>query len=121
MLSSAKKRYLLAIYELSESGNEVFSKDIAGVLRVKRPSVAKMLKSMETEGFFCKEYYGKVGLSKEGARIASRLFTQYLILNEFFLNYLKVPKDDARNDAITCLCDLSESSLEKLEEIVLKK
>lgn len=121
MLSSAKKRYLLTIYELGEYGNDVFSKDIAASLNVKRPSVAKMLKAMEEENLFCKEYYGKVQLSELGARIANQLYTKYLLLYTFFCEFLQVSKEDARSDAILCLCDLSEDSAEKIASLVLEK
>lgn len=121
MLSSAKKRYLLVIYELSENGKDVFSKDIAIALHVKRPSVAKMLKAMEEDNLFCKEYYGKVQLNEKGTRIANRLYTEYLLLYEFFHGLLKVPKENARHDAIICLCDLSEDSVEKVARMVIRK
>jgi DtxR family Mn-dependent transcriptional regulator len=120
MLSSAKKRYLLTVYELGQNGNEVFSKDIAASLNVKRPSVSKMLKSMEEENLFCKESYGKVQLSENGARIANRLYTNYLLLFTFFCEHLKVSRKDARHDAIVCLCDLSEDSAEKIASLVLE-
>jgi DtxR family Mn-dependent transcriptional regulator len=120
LLSSAKKKYLLVIYELSENGKDVFSKDIASALGIKRPSVAKMIKAMEEDDLFCKEYYGKVLFSEKGVRIASRLYTQYLLLYEFFKKHLMVSHSDARHDAMICLCDLSKTSVERIEELVLK-
>ncbi len=119
MLSSAKKKYLLVIYELSENGKDVFSKDIASALGIKRPSVAKMLKAMEEDNLFCKEYYGKVLFSEKGVRVASQLYTQYLLLYEFFREHLMVSHTDARHDAMICLCDLSEKSVGKIEKLVL--
>lgn len=121
MLSSAKKRYLLMIYELGENGNDVFSKDIATALNVKRPSVSKMLKTMADENLFCKEDYGQVHLTKLGAQLANQLYTNYLLLFSFFREQLKVSIQDARHDAILCLCDLSEDSMEKIVSTVLER
>lgn len=121
MLSSAKKRYLLAIHELGERGNEIFSKDIAFSLKIKRSSVSKMLKAMAEDNLICKEYYGKVQFSEQGARLANRLYTRYRLLYEYFYKYLQVSGEEARQDAIFCLCDLSENSLQKIASFVSEK
>ena len=47
MLSAAKKRYLFAIYELGQTGKPIRSKDIASSLKLKPPSVSKMLNEMK--------------------------------------------------------------------------
>lgn len=119
MLSSAKKRYLLAIYELGEQGNEVHSKDIANALKVKRPSTSKMLKALSEEELIDKEYYGTVRFTPRGAQLANQLYTRYLLLNSFFQTTLQTDAHSARHDAILCLCELSDSSIEKLSSIVL--
>lgn len=119
MLSSAKKRYLLAIYELGEQGNEVYSKEIAAALKVKRPSTSKMLKSLTEDELIDKEYYGTVRFTQKGAQLANQLYTNYLLLNSFFTDTLEVEKSSARQDAVHCLCELSEDSIEKLSCLVL--
>lgn len=121
MLSSAKKRYLLAIYELGKSGNEVFSKDIAISLKIKRSSVSRMLKSIAEDSLICKEYYGRVQFSEQGTRFANQLYTKYLLLYSYFCKYLRVPEEEARHDAILCLCELSDNSIQKIAFIVLDK
>lgn len=120
MLSSAKKRYLFAIYELGENGNEVYSKDIAASLKVKRSSVSQMLKAIAEDNLICKEYYGKVQFSEQGARLANQLYTKYLLLYAFFRKQLQVSEEDARHDAILCLCDLSVDSVNKISARVLE-
>lgn len=120
MLSSSKKRYLFAIYELGSDGREVHCKDIAASLQVKRPSVSKMLNFLAEEGMVEKECYGSVHFTDEGARIANQLFTNYLILCTFFFEQLHVSAENARHDAIFSLCELSDESIENFSEIVLK-
>lgn len=119
MLSSAKKRYLFSIYELGQSGNEVLSKDIASSLGVKRPSASKMLNTLADEGLIEKEYYGTVQFTQAGARLANKLYTNYLLLHAYFLDILGIPPADARKDSILCLCELSENGIERISSLIL--
>nr|WP_319487748.1 metal-dependent transcriptional regulator [uncultured Caproiciproducens sp.] len=120
MLSSSKKRYLFAIYELGFDGREVRCKDIAASLQVKRPSVSKMLNFLTEDGIIEKECYGSVHFTDEGARMANKLYTNYLLLCTFFFEQLHVSAENSRHDAIFSLCDLSDESIEHFSEIVLK-
>lgn len=121
MLSSAKKRYLLVIYELGGHGNEILSKDIAISLKIKRSSVSSMLQAIANDNLISKEYYGKVQFSEEGARLANQLYIKYQLLYAYVFNHLQVCEEEARQDAILCLCDLSENSLKKMASLVLEK
>ena len=60
MLSAAKKRYLFAIYELGQTGKPIRSKDIASSLKLKPPSVSKMLNALSEDDLIEKEFYGTV-------------------------------------------------------------
>ena len=119
MLSSGKKRYLFAIYELGQEGAAVRSKDIAASLAVKRPSVSKMLGILAEEGLIEKEYYGTVTFTAEGACLSNHLYTSYLLLYAFFREHLHVPEEDARHDAIFCLCSLSDNGVDHLSGLML--
>lgn len=120
MLSSAKKRYLLAAYELGEDSDQgVRSKDIAKKLHVQRPSASKMIHVLCDEGLFHKEYSGKVYVTAQGFRYANRLYTDYLLLFEYFAGRLSIREENARKDAMTCLCDLSEEDRQSLISLVL--
>ncbi len=122
MLSSAKKRYLLAAYELADDISKgVRSKDIADRLCVQRPSASKMIHALCEEGLFDKEYYGKVHFTPEGLRYANRLYTDYLLLFEYFDGKLSLQEQNARRDAVTCLCDLSEEGRQSIISLVLSQ
>ena len=120
MLSSGKKRYLFAIYELGQEGAAVRSKDIAVSLSVKRPSVSKMLGNLAEDGLIEKEYYGTVTVTAEGARLSNWLYTSYLLLYGFFHEQLGLPEPDARHDAIVCLCSLSDDGVDRLSGRMLE-
>ncbi len=121
MLSASKKRYLFTIYELGCDGRAVQCKDIASSLGVKRPSTSKMLKILaEEDQLIEKEYYGTVQFTATGAKLANELFTSYQLLYAFFCNELGTPPEQARKDAVFCLCGLSEESIERIAQRVLK-
>ncbi len=113
-LTPSATRYLLAIYQLSDGGHAVRSVDVAQELSVARASVVKMLHRLVADGFIQKEYYGNIQLTPAGIREANRIYTLFAILEHFFSNSLQVSEESAKQDAISCLCFLSEESLEQL-------
>ena len=74
MLSAAKKRYLFAIYELGQTGKPIRSKDIASSLKLKPPSVSKMLNALSEDDLIEKEFYGTVTFTQSGAAMANQLY-----------------------------------------------
>lgn len=121
MLSSAKKKYLFAICKLGLDGNRVQSSDIASFLQVKRPSVSKMLKALSDDGLIEKEYYGKIAFTRLGLQIANGLYTNYLLLFEYFSKWLYLSEKNAAHDALICICDFSDEGVEKHISILLNK
>lgn len=121
LLSTTQKRYLFAIGKLGLEGNEVVSKDIAADLGVKRPSASKMLTVLTENGLIEKEYYGKVLLTQQGLRLANGLYTNYLLLYEYFHTYLGVGEADAEHDALSCVCELSPDGLQRMVSHTLRK
>ena len=92
MLSAAKKRYLFAIYELGQTGKPIRSKDIASSLKLKPPSVSKMLNALSEDDLIEKEFYGTVTFTQSGAAMANQLYMDYLTLFAFFHQALEIPK-----------------------------
>ena len=70
--SSAHLRYLLVIDRLSEEGGAVSSVEVARALGVKKPSVTRMLETLQEKGLAEKERYGKIALTPAGAETARR-------------------------------------------------
>ena len=113
-LSSAAMRYLLVIYELSDGGKPVRSVDIARALEVSPASVVHMMGVLAGEGLVLKRHYGQVQLTAEGIRASNQLYTKCTILESFLLQELDVSRETARQDAVACLCSLSEESIERV-------
>ena len=120
-LSSAAVRYLLVIYELSDGGRAVRSVDIARALEVSPASVVHMMGVLASEGLILKRHYGQVQLTHEGIRASNQLYTKCTILESFLMEELDVCRETARQDAVACLCSLSDESIEQVIRRVLEK
>ena len=105
MLSSTKKKYMFIIYELGNTGQNVRSVDIAKALAVKKASVSLMLPRLIE-----RTQNGSITFTPEGARFAANLYLQYLTLYQFFKEKLGGTHEAARQDAICCLCSLTEEA-----------
>lgn len=121
MLSCARIKYLFAIYELGAEGNEVRLTDIANILKVKKSSVSKMLTAIAEDKLIEKRGNGTIHFTEEGAKLVNQLYVKYITLNQFFKGHIGSNEEDARKDAIACLCNLSEGNSEKIASIVSLK
>ena len=119
-LSPAAIRYLLAIYQLSDGGNPVRSVDIAQRMGVSPASVVHMRGVLTNEGLIAKKHYGRVRFTGKGARVAGRIYTSYVLIENFFTQNLGISDTAAREDAQACLSVLSEESLLLLEKLALE-
>ena len=58
-LTPAHLRYLLAIYEVSQTHLDISSRSIAEKLGVTKPSVVRVMNLLMERGMIVKEYYGR--------------------------------------------------------------
>ena len=118
-MSAAATRYLLAIYALSREGEAVRSVAISRALGVSPASVVHMLGVLGEEGLVDKRHYGRVRLTGEGLWCAGQLARRCALVEAFLLEELGVAPETARQDAVGCLCALSEESVEQIARRVL--
>ena len=64
-LTEAHLRYLLAIYEVSQTHLDISSRSIAEKLGVTKPSVVRIMNLLMERGMIVKEHYGKIYMAKE--------------------------------------------------------
>ncbi len=69
-LTPAHLRYLLAIYEVSQTHLDISSRSIAEKLGVTKPSVVRVMNLLMERGMIVKEYYGKIYLTDRGIFVA---------------------------------------------------
>lgn len=120
-LSTAAMRYLVTIYELSDGGSQVRSVDIARSLGVSPASVVHMMNVLMAEDLVRKRHYGQIQLTCNGIRVANQLYTRATILESFFIEELDIDSSIARQDAVACLCALSEESVEHISQRMFQK
>lgn len=79
-LTGNQIRYLLAIYDLSQTKHVVKSIDVANELDLSRASVHKMLKSLKEAKCVKQELYGTLSLTNYGNRLACDYQKKYDLL-----------------------------------------
>lgn len=120
MQDATKKKYLLAIYDLGKNGEEVRSVEIANWLHVKKSSVSGVLAALAEENMIEKKHYGTVRFTADGAKYASLLYTDYLVLQKFFEQHIGSTPQTAMLDAVSSVCILTEETKKKIGNLLLK-
>ncbi len=121
MLTYAQKKYLFAIYTLSQKSEEVRSAEVAGFVGVSRASTVKMTRRLTDGGYILKEPYGRITLTDEGIKAANSLFTDCLILSDFLEKQAGVAHEKAASDAVTIMSRVSEETAEGLMRYILAR
>ena len=75
-LTPAHLRYLLAIYEVSQTHLDICSRSIAEKLGVTKPSVVRIMNLLMERGMIVKEHYGKIYLTDRGIFVAKEVRRQ---------------------------------------------
>lgn len=80
----AQLRYLTAIYEISQRKLEVSSVEVARVLNVSKPAVARMLKPLMEQKLIVKKPYGRIYLTDRGIFLARLYRAQRDLIRDKF-------------------------------------
>ena len=75
-LTEAHLRYLLAIYEVSQTHLDISSRSIAEKLGVTKPSVVRIMNLLMERGMIVKEHYGKIYMTDRGIFVAKEVRAQ---------------------------------------------
>lgn len=119
MLTYAQKKYLFAIYRLGMNGSVISSSDVSRLVGVSKVSTVKMTQRLSDEGYILKEPYGKISLTESGIKAASSLFTSSVILCDFLHKQVGIDQQEADQDAVKIVAQVSEKSVEKLVKFAL--
>ncbi len=99
-MSSSLEDYLEAIAEITEDKGHAHTKDIAGRLGVKMPSVTNALQALAARELIRYQSHLPVVLTPEGAELAAKIRHRHESLRAFFSNILKL--EDEKADALAC-------------------
>ena len=83
-LTPAHLRYLLAIYEVSQTHLDISSRSIAEKLGVTKPSVVRIMNLLMERGMIVKEHYGKIYLTDRGIWVAKQVDRELKAILEHF-------------------------------------
>ena len=101
--------YLEAMLMMREQHGYIRSIDIAGELKVSKPSVSYAVKRLRENGYILMYKDGLITLTDKGMDIAERVYDRHKTLTRF-LQSIGVSEDAARADACKIEHDLSEET-----------
>lgn len=113
-LTPRKEDYIKAIYKLSERNRAVRVKDIAQVMGVRAPTVVGIVSMLKEDGYVEQEPYGYLELTALGREKAKALIHREQLIYKFFEDVLKLPSDEAKNNACAIEHYISPVCLERL-------
>ena len=108
-LTPAHLRYLLAIYEVSQTHLDICSRSIAEKLGVTKPSVVRIMNLLMDRGMIVKEHYGKIYLTDRGIFVAKEVKEQLeTVLTNFPPVKIDLTDEERYNAALALTSALPE-------------
>lgn len=98
-LSESLEDYLEAIYNEVKLKGEAKVTDISNILNVKKASVTGALINLKNKKLINYEPYSSITLTKTGEKLAAEIIERHMVMCEFLENILKLPKDEAIENA----------------------
>mgnify|MGYP003388906161 FL=1 len=116
-ISSRVEDYLEVISELVDMKGYAATLDISRYMNVSAPSVTKMLKKLDAEGYLEYEKYYGINLTEKGQQIADMIKQKHGILLEFF-EILGIGKEIANQDAEGIEHHLNPKTIRQIRKFV---
>ena len=116
-ISDRVEDYLEVISELVDMKGYAATLDISRYMNVSAPSVTKMLKKLDAEGFLEYEKYYGINLTEKGQRIADTIKQKHGILLDFF-EILGIGKEIANQDAEGIEHHLNPKTIRQIRKFV---
>ena len=116
-VSDRVEDYLEVISELVDMKGYAATLDVSRYMNVSAPSVTKMLKKLDAEGFIEYEKYYGINLTDKGQRIADNIKQKHGILLEFF-EILGIGKEIANQDAEGIEHHLNPKTIRQIRKFV---
>ena len=115
---SGQIKYLIAIKEIADSGENVRCVTISRHLGVSRPSVSKMLRGLVSRGYVHEDFCSSVTLTPEGRKAVDEIFSCFTEGYMFFHKFLGLPHEEAHEQAVTFITTFPQDTCERLQGIV---
>lgn len=120
VITHSAAHHLLAILELTEKRGYARVTDVAKFLEITTGSASTNLKSLKQKGLVVEDDNRFISLSKEGENLAKAILNRRYVLENFFINVLKVSAEQAEKDACKTEHLLSRETTMKMAEFIKK-
>lgn len=117
-ICSGQIKYLIAIYQLKQTGKKVKCVTIANYLKVSRPSVSKTLRCLADFGLVYKNFCNSVEFTEEGIKTINELMRNYDSIYLFFRQFLKLGSEQAQEHTIKFITDFPQDTCDRLSHLV---
>lgn len=117
---SAQVKYLVAIKELSEQDEYVKCVSISRHLGVSRPCVSKTMRCLANSGLIYEDFCNSIVLTPQGEETVKEIFSNFNEVYTFFHKFLKLPHEEAHEQALTFIMHFPEDTCERLKKIVMR-
>jgi len=111
-------KYLVAIKELTDIDEYVRCVNISRHLGVSRPSVSKMLRCLANSGLVYEDFCNSVVLTPEGEETVNEIFSSFREIYIFFRKFLKLPEEEAHDQAVRFITDYPKDTCDRLKSLV---
>jgi len=117
-LCSGQIKYLIAIYQLKQTGEKVRCVTIANYLHVSRPSVSKTLRCLADSSLVYKNFCNSVEFTDEGIKTVSELMQNYNEIYTFFRQFLKLGAEQSQEHTIRFITDFPQNTCDRLRQLI---
>ena len=118
-LYKSAEDYLEQILILENEIKHVRTIDIANSMKLTKQSVHRAIKNFKENELINVDSNNFISLTEKGRNIAQSVYDRHILLTNFFIK-LGVSKDIAREDACKIEHDISNESLQAIEDFLKK-
>lgn len=118
-IQESGEMYLETIHILSKKSKQVRAIDVGEYMGFSKPSVSRALGLLIDEGLVSRDSDGFLTLTKEGEKIAKRIYERHTLLTGLFIN-LGVDEKTASEDACRIEHYISEKTFKAIKAHVKK-
>lgn len=112
-LTESLEKYLLAIYELSKTNDNIIVKDIANYLQIGGSSTADAIKTLTNKGFINYIPYGTITLTSKGVAAVELKIYRHNTISDFLNKVLDIDKENSDKNASAIEYSMTEDVLVK--------
>ena len=118
-IQESAENYLEAILVLKKEKGRIRSIDIARHLEFTKPSISRAINLLKNNGYVTVDKEGWIELTEEGLTIAGKVYERHSFIAAW-LTSIGVPADIAAEDACRIEHDISDETVQKVKEFVIR-